>query len=197
MNYDPIDGFILQENLYTFLYIQYTFGFTKSRYAVIICFILKPRIIWINRLGTIFVSLLAIIVKIITIVYERSKIWGTVEQLVFFSKRSNHRSIEERFPLLSIFLPISPPHFCSINAPFFTSIRSLLVFIPFQKSRNQELRASTFPHRSTAGKKACWRNRCSILHRLYTMYNVLRARCLHCNTRILIHVFPLIPSFVH
>lgn len=51
----------------------------QSRYAVIIYFILKPRIIWINRLGTIFVSLLAIIVKIITIVYERSKIWGTVD----------------------------------------------------------------------------------------------------------------------
>ena len=49
----------------------------QSRYAVIIYFILKPRIIWINRLGTIFVSLLAIIVKIITIVYERSKIWAT------------------------------------------------------------------------------------------------------------------------
>lgn len=129
MNYDQIDGSYCKKNLYTFLYIYiYNIqGFTKTFSKMyppislrnIICSILKPRIIWINRCVSIqfsptYLSWQSSLKSFrVTIVYvsrketkfEKQPITQSEKLLVSFSDRS--------------LLPLSL-HFCLINTSFFT-----------------------------------------------------------------------------
>lgn len=129
MNYDQIDGSYCKKNLYTFLhtyiYIRYTrlhqnvFQNVSSNLVNIICSILKPRIIWINRCVSIqfsptYLSWQSSLKSFrVTIVYvsrketkfEKQPITQSEKLLVSFSDRS--------------LLPLSL-HFCLINTSFFT-----------------------------------------------------------------------------
>lgn len=128
MNYDQIDGSYCKK-IYTlsYIYIYNIQGFTKTFSKMyppislrnIICSILKPRIIWINRCVSIqfsptYLSWQSSLKSFrVTIVYvsrketkfEKQPITQSEKLLVSFSDRS--------------LLPLSL-HFCLINTSFFT-----------------------------------------------------------------------------
>lgn len=129
MNYDQIDGSYCKKIYtlsYIYIYIYDIQGFTKTFSKMyppislrnIICSILKPRIIWINRCVSIqfsptYLSWQSSLKSFrVTIVYvsrketkfEKQPITQSEKLLVSFSERSNHRSIDLPFHQAFIFV---------------------------------------------------------------------------------------------
>lgn len=176
MNYDQIDGSYCKKIYtlsYIYIYIYDIQGFTKTFSKMyppislrnIICSILKPRI-WINHYVSIqfsptYLSWQSSLKSFrVTIVYvsrketkfEKQPITQSEKLLVSFSERSNHRSIDLPFHQAFIFVWLT-----RLFSPFVS-----------EESRVPRFCFSSFDN---GGKKPCWRNRCSILHHLYTQFS--------------------------